>query len=369
MSDQKRNTVREAESLFMYHCFPRRRAVNDDGTKGLSILELIAHYGLLLTPEIVRWKDKKTPPSPPEEYIQVSRRCCFTLLPRSELEKHAEFFGPYILEFDCRTLCDLGAMPVFYIPRMSEYEDYGVGPAIVTQLAHVQDILSRIAVLRRLAKNSAALNPSLPIVGMLKDDNFILQVVGTTLACTIPKGIIDRAKQSRPEFKLPEIPPDGASIGFNSGGLSNLFNFLTWGIHEPDVLVGVIKALGSLFYPTERRQDPLLSYYQQREWRLIGGLLHETVPVMETLSLELRRRLLELDTEYFGRQLDFPDGRKSLVDGCEVFSKKHTGEHVLSLSRRVICPNNKVKEVRALLGNFANIEVISHDDHFGRPNR
>lgn len=112
---------------FMYHSFPRRRADGErDHGKGFAILELIAEHGLLLTPEIERWTDVKTAPSPPEEYIVVSRRCCFTELAPHEVPNHAERFGDFALEFEHRTLLDLGAMPVFYVPRMGAMKTTGL---------------------------------------------------------------------------------------------------------------------------------------------------------------------------------------------------------------------------------------------------
>ena len=133
---------------FMYHSFPRRRDDDKDDRKGLVVLELIARFGLLLTPEIQKWRDHKIAPSQPDEYVQESIRCCFTELSENEVGQHARYFGNYALEIGYKVLCDLGAMPVFYIPRMSEYEDYGVGPALVTQLAQVGDLVSRIKMLK-----------------------------------------------------------------------------------------------------------------------------------------------------------------------------------------------------------------------------
>src|SRR5439155_8694124 len=135
-------------------------------------------------PEILRWRDVKTPPSPPEEYIQVSRRCCFTELAEDEVERHSQYFGPFVLEFDHKTLCDLGAMPVIYIPRMSDYEDYGVGPAIVTQLAHIQDAMTRMAALKQFGRKATDQNPEgLVIARPTQDSGLMLLVDGIDLSC------------------------------------------------------------------------------------------------------------------------------------------------------------------------------------------
>jgi hypothetical protein len=343
----------------MYHSFPRRRAGDADGRKGLTILELIATHGLLLTPEVERWRDSKLPPSPPEDYVVVSKRCCFTELAEHELPKHAKYFGEFALEFDVRILCDLGAMPVFYIPRMSNGQGYGVGPAIVTQLAHVQDMLVRLSAFRQFAAHAGAAHPSGPIWAyQAHDGGLLLQVPGTTLTCTVPGDIVERAKKANPSFIAPTIPSTGVPFGLTAGTLLNLFNILSWGLHEPDVLTGTVKALGSLFYSTERSEDPFLSHYQQREWRIIGGVKKDNVPVTRPVSPELRTRLLDLDASFFDREVDLHSGRARLVDQCEVFFSKPTGEPLMSFVRRVVTPAKRKEDVRAVLRGFDQIEIV-----------
>jgi hypothetical protein len=60
------------ERRFMYHNFPRRRSTENVLRKGLTILRLLVEHGLLLTPEIQRWRDSKVSPGQSEEYTQVS---------------------------------------------------------------------------------------------------------------------------------------------------------------------------------------------------------------------------------------------------------------------------------------------------------
>jgi hypothetical protein len=177
----------------------------------------------------------------------------------------------------------------------------------------------------------------------------ILELAGTALVCTIPKELIERTRLVKPGFELPRIPVEGAPLGLTSGGMLNLMNILTWGLHEPSVLTGMIKGMASLMYPTERPTDPLLSYYQQREWRIIGGLLRDNIRVTSVVSTELREQLLKLDIEFFGRELRLPSGPATLVDECEVFSKTYSGEAILTLVQRVICPPEAVSDVREIL--------------------
>ena len=212
----------------MYHSFPRRHSTNDANQKGLQILELIARYGLLLTPEVTEWRDVKVAPSPSESYMQVSRRCCFTELSPEELLGHSERFGSYALEFDHQTLIDLRAVPVFYIPRMSGYEDYGVGPAIVTQLAHVQHLLAQLAEFKKFAQAATAASVTAQL-GILKgsDGSMVVCADGTNLSITIPATLLQRVQAVAPGFVPPEIPDGGAPMGMNAGGLLTVLNIMT----------------------------------------------------------------------------------------------------------------------------------------------
>lgn len=345
---------------YMYHSFPRRRSTNDADQKGLQILELIARYGLLLTPEVREWRDAKMAPSPSETYVQVAKRCCFTELSPAELPGHAEKFGPYALEFDHQTLCDLGAVPVFYLPRMSGYEDYGVGPAIVTQLAHVQHLLSQFAELKKFAQAAAAASVAAQL-GMLKatDGSIVLFADGTNLSITIPATLLQRVQAVAPGFVAPEIPDGGALIGMNAGGLRSVLNIITWGQHDTNVLVGTVKALASLIYTTERVGDPLLSHYQQREWRIIGGILHEEMRISGAPSPDHRARLLELDPDFFGRQIALPGGHNMLVDECELLATGANRRPVIELVRRIHCPSRLVETVRAMVREYSNVQVAS----------
>lgn len=334
--------------------------MNDADRKGLAILELIARYGLLLTPEVTEWRDVKMAPSPSESYLQVSRRCCFTELSPEELPGHSERFGAYALEFNHQILVDLHAVPVIYIPRMSGYENYGVGPAIVTQLAHVQNLLSQLAELKKFAQAAAAASATAPL-GMFKapDGSIIVGASGTNLSFTIPAKLLERVQAVAPGFVPPQIPEGGAPVGVNAGGLLTVLNVMTWGQHDTSVLVGTVKALGSLISSTERLGDPLLSHYQQREWRIIGGILHDESPISGKPSPDHRARLMELDPNFYGRQLVLPSGPNMFVDECEVLATAANGRAVIESVRRVHCPSNQVENVKAIVREYPNVQVAS----------
>ena len=346
------------KSRFMYHSFPRRRSRNDGDAKGLAILKLIASNGLLLTPEIEHWRDSKAPANPAEDYIVVSKRCCFTELAAGELPKHAEYFGNFALEFDPRALVDLGAMPVFYVPRTTGTDGYGPGPALITQLAHAQELMSRVSAFRKFSQTAGNLHPSTAIVASAgADGGLLLSVPGTDLSIDIPANVIARAKNVNPLFNFtPPVSP--TPLGLTAATLQSIFNILHWGLHDTEVLTGSIKALGSLFYSTERPDDPFLSHYQQREWRIIGGMNRGGIPMSRSVPTEMRTELIDLDPPFFERMLLFPSGAKPLVDECEVLGFLEGRTSVLSKVRRTIVPERALSEAKAIL-HGSGVDVVS----------
>lgn len=343
----------------MYHSFPRRKVEGGTDEKGLEILALICQFGLLLTPEIEKWVDNKMLPSKPEEYFVVSKRCCFTDISPSELKGHATYFGTFALEFEPRTLCDIGAIPVFYIPRISDSNGYGVGPALVTQLAHVQEVMQRLTSFRDFARD-AGRQPDDPLWAFnSRDGGMTIRAINSGASFDIPREAIERAKTQKPDFVPPRIPSEGLSFGMNAGALLSLLNIMHWGLHAPDVLLGTIKALGNIFYSTERREDPLLSHYRQREWRVIGGVLKDQVAVTQPPPEAMKKRLLALDSAFFSRILDMPKGKSRLLDECEVYCRRHTGETVITMARRVIAPAAAIERAKSILARYSSkIDVV-----------
>ncbi|MDP2377826.1 hypothetical protein [Reyranella sp.] len=354
---------RTSPPRYMYHNFPRRAGA-DAERKAIEILSLIIEHGLLLTPEIERWVDEKTPPSPPEEYISVGRRCCFTELAEHELPKHAEYFGKFALEFEPRILCDLHAMPVFYVPRTSDSNGYGIGPALITQLAHVQEMLGRLTKFLEFARSVGNAHASAPVIAHPSADGGVaFTIAGTTSTLNIPRGMLEQAKKKNPSFRPPVLSPSGTQLGTTAGGLASILNTLTLGLHEPKVLTGTVQALASLFYSTERPDDPFLSHYRQREWRIISNMKRRDVDLSQRVSGELRKQLVELDRQFFERELQFPSGLKPLVDECHVFRGDSAGRMALSFARRVICPAIHRTEVESLLRDGGmNVPVATMEE-------
>ncbi len=134
---------------FFYHSFPRRgRGTDSEIEKGCKILSLICDAGLVLAPEVLAWNYPHADGTPPREAQYIQRRICFTEIPPSELIDHAKEFGSFALEFRVDTLKQMGAMPVFYIPRAMQIDGIGVtslGSTLVMQSIDAMVLMMRLA--------------------------------------------------------------------------------------------------------------------------------------------------------------------------------------------------------------------------------
>jgi len=105
------------KDLYFYHSFPKgyynKRSIEKE--IGMEILESICTIGFILAPEVVNWKKSIGIKTKPHNIIQ--QRICFTLLNPTELEGHSKEFGRFSIEFNTDKLRNIGAMPVFYVPK------------------------------------------------------------------------------------------------------------------------------------------------------------------------------------------------------------------------------------------------------------
>lgn len=106
------------QERFFYHSFPRRGASTaEEIDKGCKILAAIRDFGLLLTPQLIEWKQPTLDEAQPRVFPVLQKRVCFAELNPSELPQHAKKFGRFALEFEIDTVHRLGAVPVFYVPQ------------------------------------------------------------------------------------------------------------------------------------------------------------------------------------------------------------------------------------------------------------
>ncbi len=301
---------------FLYHSFPRRRENDTLATfrKAETILRNITEYGLLLTPELVTWVEQEPYPGQARNFSYVQRRICLTELSRSELPKHATFFGEYAIEFDMAAARELGAIPVFYIPASTQAAGFNaIGATMMHRLGEIRDLLASLEQVLAFDDHSGD-------VPLLKNER--------PVECSV------RAARAFVRSLFEErVSPRG------------LGNFL-------DALLGH-------FYPTENLEhNEPLGYYQQREWRISGRLTKDHIPAVGDSPGELKRKLLELDKGFFGTMIQFQGDFRSVADWSLVF-REVSGRHVLTYASSVICPRERATHVKRVLSEKGlSLEVL-----------
>jgi hypothetical protein len=349
---------------FHYHSFPRRgRKTAEEIAKGLKILGSIVKSGLLLTPEKVEWPGEHRGPSKrAEPIVSFDRRVCFTHLHPSEILKHADHFGIFSVEFDNPSLRVLGAMPVFYVPVSEGYVGYeGLGVSIAARIADFQNLLERLETFRKVAL--ACPNPNAPV--LLAPDGTGGILIGPAHpgapAAALPKDLMDKVRADKGDNEW-FSPKTGIQLGLNNAGLHNLLQILTYGIQSFEIQLNNLRKFGGLFYPCERlnRGDPL-AYYQQREWRILGGLTKENVPGTRKPTDDEKARFLAIDSDFFGKQIELRSGPSRVVEECELLINLE-GKHPLAYARRVVCPKEVIGDVKGILaeGGFDHLSVVEN---------
>jgi hypothetical protein len=217
------------EERYFYHSFPRRgRGTDTEINIGCSILSLIRDVGLVLAPEVILWKSPHADGSPPREAEVLQQRACFTELRSYELAKHAAKFGRFALEFTIPALKALGAIPVFYIPRLQTAASGAgsVGDTLVMQLIDATILTTRIAGIGSAIE---------------KDGNR-----EGTISCEV--GLKETGNK---KFDLDRVET------------ARTLEALTYALTPPDMLTDGLGGILRFFYPADDiRHDEILGYYR-----------------------------------------------------------------------------------------------------------
>ena len=287
------------------------------------ILELIRDFGLLLTPETTAWEYPHADGSPPRKMEMVQRRTCFTELSPPELPRHAKEFGHFSLEFEVDTLKSLHALPVFYIPRGANASS--LGQTLVIQLIDAMCLADRMARTKQFIESTARSRSW---------KNFYF-------------GFSDRQKI----FNI-DVDEFRRSI-----------EGLTYAITPPEMLSLALEGVMNLFYfadADDTRENSVLKYYRQREWRIAGNIGRMGEGLMGLPPSALIDRLLALDAEFFGRE--FP--RRGAVPTNPSLNNRAFGNrlvdwvfvyqgiderHIIGAARRVIVPREAIEPAKKIL--------------------
>jgi hypothetical protein len=332
MPDGRRPNMTAPETVelerYFYHSFPRRgRGENVEVQKGLSILEIIRDFGLLLTPEITDWEYPHADGTPPRKMTMIQRRACFTELSPRDLPRHANEFGHFALEFEVDTLKSLHALPVFYIPRGNTSP---LGQTLVVQLIDAMCMIERMARTKNLI-DSSALAPRVNF-------EFGFSLTGLKIFDID----VEEFRRSIEAITYAATPPEMLSLALE--GVMNLFYFA-----DAD----------------DTRESSALKYYRQREWRIAGNIGYMGEGLMGLPSKALTDRLLAVDANFFERE--FP--RRGAVPTNPSLNNRSFGNrlvdwvyvyqgiderHIIGAARRVIVPREAMEAAQGILSKHSS---------------
>lgn len=314
------------QERFFYHSFPRRGVfTNVEIEKGNSILAAICDFGLLLTPELIEWRQPTL--GTPRVFQVLQKRVCFTELSPCELRGHAERFGHFALEFEVDTVRQLSAMPVFYVPQpISELVDgSGIGTSLLAMAMDLHVVIKRIALLDKM----------LPISEPVLDFNVSFA----------------RSPDNQGHYKI--YRDEAKNVIAAIGHAVTPWNDLSAGAYS----------LLNFFYPTDNQKtEKKLDYYRQREWRIacsfhLRNKIGSDVEVFHIPTSAERKKFLEIDQEFFSRKISTDTGIVETLDQTLV----HPGlnnKRLIEMVRRVIVPVEAVKDATSILNVLKNPPTV-----------
>ena len=299
---------------YFYHSFPRRsNGEQDEIERGLRILMSMVKSGLLLTPEHDYWQESLSDGTLSDKKPIIQIRACFTELEESKLGDHSEYFGHFALEFAEPTFRQLGAIPVFYIPR-PPIENPGLeslGAMMLCRVAEIQGLLNRLAML---------------------------------------EGLVNQTKDKSSCIKIPNQETGALEeIQMTACGAQDLISFLKQKSEPISTLRNSLQGLSGFFYPTENLcYTESLGYYRQREWRIVERMIELQKEQCRKLTNDETNDLLQLDQEFFVKEHNYKDGPARRVDKCR-YIEALAGKSFMRHVNRVIVPPEAFEDAVKIL--------------------
>ena len=234
--------------------------------------------GLVLAPEIVEW-DVNAITRSREQLRTLQCRACFTELSAAELGAHSKIFGPIALSFDIAKLREVGATPVIYVPQgIADSALSQIGTFCVRGAYHTRYVLRQPQGLKEMS-----------------DPEVAAKRFGQPVA---------------PDYKLILRNPDSAGnivaeYDVPASHVQNVLQHVGFNNIPFDHSIGVLSVFLNMFYPTDNTHTgDQLSYYRQREWRLIAGDINfNGRPMGRGLSDTEIATLQNIDPDFWNREL------------------------------------------------------------------
>jgi hypothetical protein len=250
-------------------------------------------------------------------------------LSRLELANHGKKFGPISLEFSIETLRQLGALPAIYMPQMVGDDRHlsSAGPMLVWMFEMIRYTLDQLEQLSKLSDPQYALElgrqrfPGATHV----EENYTINL------------------QNHNEDKVVD-----QQFEIEAKSVRGILNYLAYKNAPFGLMRGAIHAAQSLFYPTDDHlHDELLSYYRQREWRVIPGFATGGIEQARRLESSEKEMLLKIDGQFWSKVLSDDKGMFQRIDEAYVIDK-FNGKPIESLIRAVLVPSDILDPASAL---------------------
>jgi hypothetical protein len=326
-----RKTLVSGERFF-YHSFPRPNSssTKDDLLKkGLSILENVKNIGMVVAPEIIEWKQPLVDGTERVTRLR-QKRISFTELERTEVAEHGKKFGPFSIEFKIDVLRRMGALPVIYMPQSLKGSRglSSLGTLIVTQLGDVKYTIDQLQTLLQLT-----------------DPNFVMTLgpPGTTQVAHDYKINLQNTDDQKNILHHRPVPANYVRDVLDYIGFKN----------SPFELMGsVLSLVQTLFYPTDDEfHDDLLSYYRQREWRIVGGLLFNGIAHGRALVDSEKTLLMAIDNRFWSKEITDDQFSFRRIDEAVVISE-FEGKPITSFISAIIVPPEAYDKAKDLFGEI-----------------
>ena len=200
-----------------------------------------------------------------------------------------------------------------------------------------------------------------------------MEYVANSLMCRVGEiqVVLDRLKQldslvksTNNKNEVLNIAKNGKAIGTtrcNIGGAEDLINYLTHETQPIEILGNALRVLSQYFYPTENLEyNKELTYYRQREWRIIGNMMHHGKELTSKLENSTVKKLNDIDEEFFNRVLEFHTGKYKIYEQCLIL-REYMDKPIIHYVNRIHVPKEAKKAVETLLAKASiRIEIIEN---------
>jgi Putative abortive phage resistance protein AbiGi, antitoxin len=283
----------------------------DRDEQGLETLRSIARIGLLFVPEFISFDEVFSNGTVTPVTIGQKRICLSDIEP-PRLFEHSQTFGRFSIEWSHAVALEMGAVPAFYFPEVTPGAP-GFTNLTGTLIARLAETVSLLSTLDEVLSASRAGDSTKPLLlHQVETNEDILLDTSST-------------------FRLLEY------INLRYRGFAPL--------------AANIRGLAQLFCPTHNSQygEPL-TYYRQREWRIISDISMGAVANSRDLTDAEKREIAALNPAFFLKEIDAFTGRHRRIDLCRAHVNPG-GPHPLSSASAVVVPLAAVARAEKLLAD------------------